>query len=270
MTPEQCLSVGDPDGALAALQAEVRARPQDPKLRIFLFQLLCVQGDWNRAITQLKLCAELDPSALPMAQTYREAIICEVFRQKVFAGEKAPLVFGEPQEWIALQIEALRLLAQGNAPKAAELRELAFEAAPASSGALNGAAFEWIADADTRLGPLLEMVVNGRYFWVPFTAIREIRAEDPEDLRDSVWTAVNLVLNTGGEVVALVPTRYAGAATPADGSARLARSTEWEDAGDGAFIGIGQRVLATDRGDVGLMDLRRLVIDSPTGGPPDG
>ena len=270
MTPEQCLSVGDPDGALAALQAEVRTRPHDSKLRIFLFQLLCVQGDWGRAITQLKLCAELDPSALPMAQTYREAIICEVFREKVFAGEKMPLVFGEPQEWIALQIEALKLLAQGDAPKAAELRELAFEAAPASSGTLNGVAFEWIADADTRLGPLLEMVVNGRYFWVPFTAIQEIRAEDPEDLRDSVWTAVNLVLNTGGEVVALIPTRYAGTTMRAGGSARLARLTEWEDAGDGAFIGIGQRLLATDQGDVGLMDLRRLIIGGSTGGSPDG
>ena len=43
-----------------------------------------------------------DPTALTMAQTYREAIICEVYREKVFAGEKAPLDFGEPQEWLAL------------------------------------------------------------------------------------------------------------------------------------------------------------------------
>lgn len=270
MTPELFLSSGDPDGALNALQDEVRARPQDAKLRIFLFQLLCVQGDWKRAITQLRLCAELDPSAVPMAQTYREAIICEVFREKVFAGEKTPLVFGEPQEWIALQMEALKLLAHGDAAKAATQRGRAFEAAPASSGALNDVPFEWIADADTRLGPLLEMIVNGRYFWVPFTAIREIRAEAPQDLRDSVWTAVNLVLTTGGEVVALIPTRYPGTATRADGRARLARSTEWEDAGDGAFIGIGQRLIATDTGDVGVMDLRRLVVDGPTGGVEDG
>ena len=101
---------------------------------------------------------------------------------------------------------------------------------------------------------------------VPFTAIREIRAEGPEDLRDSVWTAVNLVLNIGGEVVALIPTRYPGTTTRGDGRARLSRSTEWEDAGDGVSIGIGQRLLATDQGDVGVMDLRRLVIGGPTGG----
>ncbi len=57
-----------------------------------------------------------------MAQTYREAIICEVYREKVFAGEKEPLIFGEPQEWVALLIEALKLLAQGRPAEAAQLR----------------------------------------------------------------------------------------------------------------------------------------------------
>ncbi|KAB2859961.1 MAG: GTP-binding protein, partial [Bauldia sp.] len=33
---------------------------------------------------------------------------------------------------------------------------------------LNDAAFEWIADADSRLGPTLEVVINGRYGWLPF------------------------------------------------------------------------------------------------------
>ena len=111
MTPEEHLKSGDPVAALEALQALVRAKPADAKLRIFLFQLLCVLGDWNRAIRQLKVCGELDPGSLSMTQAYREAIICEVYREKVFAGEKAPLAFGEPQEWLAHLIEAQKLQA---------------------------------------------------------------------------------------------------------------------------------------------------------------
>lgn len=80
MRAEELLKAGDLDGALGALQDAVRSNASDPKLRIFLFQLLAVLGDWKRAITQLKVCAELDPSALSMAQTYREGIICEVYR----------------------------------------------------------------------------------------------------------------------------------------------------------------------------------------------
>jgi len=47
---EQALKSGDPHGALARLQEDVRARPADAKLRNFLFQLLCVVGQWERAL----------------------------------------------------------------------------------------------------------------------------------------------------------------------------------------------------------------------------
>ena len=104
-----------------------------------------------RAIAQLKVCGELDPSAAPMAQTYREGIICEVYREKVLAGEKEPLIFGEPEEWIALMIEALKLQAAGNFEQAEAVRAKAFDAAPSVSGELNGEPFEWIADAERKL-----------------------------------------------------------------------------------------------------------------------
>ena len=49
-TPQELLKQGMPREALAALQALVRAQPQDAKLRVFLFQLLAVLGDWERAL----------------------------------------------------------------------------------------------------------------------------------------------------------------------------------------------------------------------------
>ena len=265
-TASELLKVNDLDGALAALQAQVRANPADAKLRIFLFQLLCVTGDWKRAITQLKLCAELDPVALTMAQTYREAIICEVYREKVFAGEKAPLIFGEPQEWLALLIEAVKALAHGHPEQAAALRARAFEAAPAVTGEINDQRFEWIADADLRLGPVLEIIINGKYYWMPFSAIGTLRCDPPRDLRDAVWTAASLTLRNGGEFVALIPTRYAGTTVTAHAAAKLARATEWTDAGAETFLGTGQRLFATDTGDIALMDLRVLRMDAPDGG----
>lgn len=268
MTPEEHLKAGDLDATLATLQEKVRAKPQDAKLRIFLFQLLCVRGDWNRAIQQLKVSAELDPGAEMMAKTYREGIICEVYREKVFAGEKSPLVFGEPQEWLALLIEAQKLLGQGRATEAANLRARAFDAAPATSGRVNGTEFSWIADADMRLGPVLEVIVNGRYFWLPFEQIGKIEVEAPCDLRDAVWTAVTLTLRNGGEVAALIPTRYAGTATRGDDAAKLARATTWEDAGAETFTGLGQRLLATDADDIAIMDLRTLELGEAAAGAP--
>ncbi len=270
MTPEEHLKSGDLSAALAALQDKVRADPADPRLRIFLFQLLCVTGDWKRAITQLKLSAEMDEAATMMARTYREAIICEVYREKVFAGEKEPMIFGEPEEWLALLIEAQKLLGQGKVSEAADLRARAFEAAPACSGEADGQRFEWIADADMRLGPVLEVIVNGRYFWLPFAQLNKLEFEEPADLRDAVWTAANLTLSNGGELPALIPTRYAGTVTKGDDAAKLARATEWEDAGAETFVGIGQRLFATDQADIALLDLRVLQMDGEITAADDG
>src|SRR6185436_10184011 len=135
---ERAVREGDLDGALRALQDQVRAKPADADLRVFLFQLLCVLGQWERALTQLNVAADLDPKTLAMAQMYREAIACEKFRAEVFAGTRSPVVFGEPEEWMALLVESLLAAGAARAGQARELRERAFEMAPASSGTLDG------------------------------------------------------------------------------------------------------------------------------------
>ena len=258
MTPEEILKSGDAAGALAALSDKVRANPGDNRLRIFLFQLMCVLGQWDRAIRQLKICGEKDVAALPMAQTYREAIICEVYREKVFAGEKSPLVMGQPQDWLAQLIESQRLLAKGDVVPAAEMRAAAFEAAPASKGMADGQAFEWIADADMRLGPVLEAIVNGKYYWIPFNQIREITFDPPTDLRDAVWTAAHLTLVTEGKVVALIPSRYPFSGQKGASGEQLGRATSFTDLGAETFTGLGQKLLATDQGDLPILDIRTL------------
>jgi type VI secretion system protein ImpE len=259
---ERNLRDGDPVGALKVLQEAVRARPDDARLRVFLFQLLSVLGRWDRALTQLNLAAELDPAALAMAQTYREALRCEVLRARVFAGDKSPMVFGEPDMWLALLIESLLVSGRGEHQRSGELRDRAFEDAEPSSGTLNGASFDWIADADPRLGPVLEAVINGRYYWVPFARLTGVDIEAPADLRDLVWMPAHLQFANGGESVALIPARYPGSEASDDGSVLLGRKTVWVEPRPGVYEGLGQRMLATDTGEIPLMDIRSIVIDA--------
>jgi type VI secretion system protein ImpE len=256
---EQSLKAGDPAAALAHLQEQVRARPADSKLRVFLSQLLCVLGQWERALAQLKVASELDAGTLAMAQTYGEAIRCEAIRRDVFAGRKSPMIFGEPEPWLAFLIESL-LSSSADSARSDELRQRAFEDAGTSAGEINGQAFTWIADADSRLGPVLEAIINGRYYWVPFVRLSQVNVEAPEDLRDVVWMPALLQFENGGESVALIPTRYPGSETSADGAVMLARKTEWDETVPGAYHGRGQRMFVTDSHEVPLMDLRTLTI----------
>jgi len=263
MSAEERLQEGNLEQALSELQDRVRKNPGDAKLRTFLFQLLTLMGQWDRALTQLKVVGDLDASTLPMVQTYREAIGCELLRQNVFAGRRAPLIMGEPERWIALALEALRASAAGTHARAAELREEAFESAPVVAGTIDGAEFEWIADADSRIGPFLEVIVDGKYYWAPFHRIGRIVMEPPEHLRDLVWTAAQFTWANGGQSVGLIPTRYPGTSEQGDGRLRLARMTEWQEVAEGVFEGLGQRVLATDADEYSLLEVREIVLRSP-------
>lgn len=259
---EQALRAGDPRGALKLLQEQVRAKPSDARLRVFLFQLLAVLGEWDRALNQLDVAGGLDPATLAMMQTYRETIACERLRDEIFAGRKVPLLFGEPEPWVALLIEALLRDGRGEAEAAQRLRDQAFEQAPESAGEAQLAdgssqSFAWIADADMRLGPVVEAIINGRYYWVPVHRLAEVRIEAATDLRDRVWTAAHLLFTNGGETVAFIPTRYAGTDL-GDAALALARRTDWAEVRPGFHVGRGQRMFATGAAELPLMDLRHL------------
>ncbi|HSW08715.1 type VI secretion system accessory protein TagJ [Aquabacterium sp.] len=260
-TAQELLAQGDPKGALAQLQQQVRSKAADPKLRVFLFQLLCVLGQWQRALDQLQVCGELDAGTLAMVNTYRSALQCEAVREAVFAGTTVPHAFGRPQNWVALLAQALQAESQGDAPQAAHLRAMAFEQAPTTSGSLDGQAFDWIADGDSRLGPVLEVIINGRYGWLPYGSLQKISIDAPTDLRDLVWAPALITFANGGETVALLPVRYAGTAAQADGQLLMSRKTEWIELAEGQYRGLGQRLLTTSGAEVGLLEAREILLN---------
>jgi type VI secretion system protein ImpE len=264
MSAVEALRVGDLNRALGDLQNEVRASPDEPRHRVFLFQLLSVLGQWDRALTQLGVVRDLDAGAAPMTRTYQEAIRCEALRRGVFAGERSPMILGEPEPWMAQMVEALRVSKQGDAGAAQQLRDKALEDAPTSAGSIAVAetAFAWIADADSRLGPLLEVILNGRYYWVPFQRIARIDIDAPTDLCDTVWLPARFLWTNQGQGVGMIPTRYPGSEENDNGQIRLARLTEWREASEEVFEGVGQRILATDEGEYPILNVRRIEFES--------
>lgn len=252
---------GRPDDALSALLDAVRAAPGDPALRLFLAQLSMVQGNWQRALGQLQAAAGLDQAHVNLAQAYRLAIAAEGVREQVFAGARRAPVLGEPEQWMATLIELVSRLGEagGSAVTGTEF-EQALAEVPQVAGRINGDDFAWCGDADMRLGPFFELILNGRYFWVPGHRIRRLAPEEPHDLRDLVWLPVAIEWTNGGTAHALMPTRYPGAAQ-AEPRLRLARSTEFAESVAGMWVGSGQRMFATDTGEYPLLEIRELLFD---------
>ena len=264
MTSEELVKAGQLPEALADLQNQVRAKPEDARLRTFLFQLHCVMGSWQKALTQLEVLSGVDPDTKLLARVFRDVIHCELLRGEVFSGKTTPIILGEPADWVGLLAKATEHIGKGEYAAAAGLKDQAFELAPATAGKLNDEPFEWIADADSRLGPILEVILEGRYCWVPFMRIKRIAIEEPTDLRDLVFTAAQFVWTNGGEASGHIPTRYVFTEREKDPALLLARRTEWNERPPGLFVGLGQRVLSTSTADVPLLEAR--IIDLETSG----
>lgn len=260
---EAHIKAGRLEEALAAVQSLVRSAPAEPRARLFLFHLLCVLGQWERALNQLSVSRDLDAESVLLAQVFEPVVRAEMHRDTIFAGNAGPMIFGEPDAWLGHLVHANQLFAKGDREQAQKLRNEAFEAAPATSGTLNGEPFDWIADADSRLGPVLEVILNGSYYWVPFARIRAIDLPAPKELRDLVWIAAKFTWSNGGEAHGFIPARYPSTTAASAGDLRLARRTEWEEFGGDYYVGLGQRMLSLSTQDIPILEARTVELTQP-------
>jgi type VI secretion system protein ImpE len=211
-----------------ALGVEVRDNPTDVRRRTFLFELLCFQGEFDRAEKHLHVLAGANPEAQMGAVLYFSALHAERIRHDLFAKKEYP---SEP--------------ASGN-PR---------------GGVIDGKPFETFEDADPRVGPRLELFAAGAYLWIPFEHIEAIEIQQPRRVRDLLW--VPALVRTGpsfkgtelGEVLlpVLAPFSY----KHPDDNVRLGRATEWQEV-DGVQVPVGQRMFSVDEDDVSLLETRKI------------
>jgi len=241
--------------ALAALQEEVRANAANASLRITICELLCLMGQWDRARKQLEALTSLGEENHLWVNVMGQALLGEAFRREVFAGRSTPLLLGEPAAWMAQMIYSL---GEADISKQKALRREAFDAAPTIPAKINGVDVPWLADADSRLGPVLEAIMEAKYYWVPLERIRKIIIQPPTGMQHLVWVPAQVTWVTGGQSMLLIPCRYPGTEDSSDDHLRLARLTTWEEMGDGEYRGIGQRMFAAGDQDFPLLDLRTV------------
>jgi type VI secretion system protein ImpE len=75
-----------------------------------------------------------------------------------------------------------------------------------------------------------------------------------------------LTFENEGETVALIPSRYPGSESAADAALKLSHKTEWQTPAEGVYIGLGQRMLATDQDEYPLLNVREIQFQAATDG----
>lgn len=234
-------------------EQQVRENPAKALCRHSLFQLLCVAGDWSRALHQLQLCARMEANYTQEARLYRELVRCEMFRRTVFQGEQRPGFLLPQPVWVESLLAALAC--HDDTGEVDKHRNTALEAITDTGGQWNGGAFDWASDSDSRLGPVLELVTGGVYIWLPFSQICSLESPQPARLTDLLWKPVNITLVNGDTHGAWLFTRYSGSESASD-ALRLCRETAWQDGpGETTVRALGQKVWLTSHGDISLLDM---------------
>jgi len=248
------------DARIDEMQGKIRSQPVVADHCWALFELLCVTQRWERAIQQLQVFAQLNPQLAQVAQAYRDLIRAERWRTEVLDGLRDPGFVVEPPLWAECLVRVLRLTAAGQSDEADELREKVLDEAPLVAGRGGAHAFEWIADSDSRLGPVCEVITAGRYRWLPFSDIASWELGCPKALVDLVWAPCSLTLGDGTNVRGFMPARFPAVSEGGHDRAtldalRLGNMTVWMESGRTGVIAQGRKTWTTSAGDLGLFEL---------------
>lgn len=235
MNPQELYRAGRLTDAIKALSAEVRDNPTDTRRRIFLFELLCFAGEYERADKQLEVLAQAGPDSEVGVLLYRSALYAERQRHDLFSRG----------EFLRQQDEPL------------------FE----RGGVANGKPFTFLADADPRLGARLELFAAGNYLLLPLEHVASIQIPPPRRLRDLLWTPA-VVRTTAafkgtelGEVLLPVLAPFSWKHT--DEAVRLGRLTVWEKhEGYDHQVPFGQKMWLVDEEEIPFLELRALEFNA--------
>jgi type VI secretion system protein ImpE len=264
-TWEEALRGGDLAGALALAKERIRANPNDADLRLLLAHLNILAGDWQSAEKQLKVYGGFASSQEDklLVMTIHSLIESEGQRLAVLAGEREPLIFGDPLPWAGDLIQMHRHLRAGEHEAAVLCREQVAEAAGPVAGNVGGKRFAWLGDTDWRFCSIFEAVIGGSYYWLPVQRVLHITLGEPKGLRDLVWQPVNFRFVNGGESPGFIPARYPGSEASDNPDIVLSRGTVWEETAPGIVIARGQRVLTDGDNDYSILDVRRIEFEPP-------
>jgi type VI secretion system protein ImpE len=242
MTPSQLYEIGDLKGAIAAAIEEVKKTPMDTSKRGFLCELLCFNGDLERADQQLDTIGKQDAKAVLGLALFRQLIRAEQARQQFYSDGRLPEFLGEPTPALRLYLEASIAYREGNLADAARLLGEAEEARPHVSGSCNGHPIDDLRDLDDRTAGFFEVLTStGKYYWVPIERVRQIEIKKPERPRDLLWLQASMTVSDGPEGDVYLPTIYAGTLADPDEKARLGRVTDWKGGDAAPVTGIGLR-----------------------------
>ncbi len=255
---KELLEKGDLTGAVSAATDAVRDNPTDVPRRLTLFELLCLNGEWDRAEKQLDVVGHASAESAVGVQLYKNNLKAEKHRLQVFNAERRPNFLAPPPAYIEDLLAALKRLKEGSLQEVRGLLDKVEEARPPVAGSTGGIDFDDFRDYDDFVAPILEVFNQGVYAWVPVEQIKSLEILQPKKLRDMIWAPVRIEAGDGTVGEVFIPSRYHASEQHADPLVRLGRMTDWKQLDFDVVAGIGLRTFLFGDEERSIFELERV------------
>jgi type VI secretion system protein ImpE len=255
------LDSGNLKGAVESALNLVKTNPTNEAARIFLFELSCFAGDWERAEKQLDVIGHQDMNAAVGSLIYRQNFKAERDRINLFENGTRPEQAMPFPDYVEDLLKANELIREGKTGEARLMLDSVEENRPAFRCTVNGESFSDFRDYNDPTMCVFEIIVKDLYLWVPFEQVLKIKFLERKSLRDVFWMQAEVELTNGTNGEMFLPSLYANTWKHDDDKVRLGRSVDWRDAGDDIYIGEGSRVFTMDGKDRSILDIQTIEFD---------
>lgn len=237
---QEMLQEGRLTDSIAHLEAQLRDDPLNVDFKSSLIELLCINGELERADKQLNNMVQKHPDFLIGASNLRQLIRAEQSRQDFLTGKSVPSLFTESDAHIEAFMKLRIEMNQNNAESISQSALVLEEARPKLAVQLNGNKVNELRDLDDSLGGFIEIFgTDGKYYIVQLHNIEYIHFKPVNSLIEQVWRRVELSIKDGPCGEAHIPLVYANSITDAE---KLGRETDWQEQAPDVMTGVGQKM----------------------------
>lgn len=248
------------DEAIAAMNAEVRAKPTDVDCRANLVELLCYAGTLDRADKLLDAISSIDPTTTIGIALFRQLVRAEQARGQFYTEGRVPEFLSKPDALSELELRAAVLVLGGDTRGAADVITERDDKRQPVSGQADGVAFDDFRDLDDVNASHLEVLTStGKYYWVPLTTVASIEFRAPERRRDLLWRRASLSVIGGPEGEVYLPTIYW--AQEASAAHRLGHATDFTGGEAAPIQALGLRSFLVGDDSKTIMELGAVEFD---------
>jgi type VI secretion system protein ImpE len=255
------LDAGDLKGAVEAALNLVKTNPTNEAARIFLFELSCFAGDWERAQKQLDVIGHQDANAMIGSLIYRQNLKAEGDRINLFEHGTRPETAMALPDYAEDLLKANELIREGKTAEARTMLDKVEEERPAFKCTVNGEGFSDFRDYNDPIMCVFEIIIKDQYVWLPFEQVQKIEFLERKSLRDVYWPQAEVEMTNGTNGEMFFPSLYVNTWKHDDDKVRLGRSVDWRDAGDEIYIGEGAKLFWMDGKDKSILDIKTIEFD---------